>query len=60
MTGIAAPSAPFNELKLIIEPVDPNQLLRIAWRDPASHLRFRRDAAYRFAVFEFESAETFV
>jgi hypothetical protein len=48
MTGIAAPSAPFNELKLIIEPVDPKQLLRIAWRDPASHLRFRRDAAYRF------------
>lgn len=48
MTGIPSPPAYVDELKLVIEPVDPDRLLRIVGRDFVSPLRFRRDANYRF------------
>jgi hypothetical protein len=67
MTGIPPPPLNFNSLNLVTESVATRQLLRIAWRDSASHVRFRRDAAYRFnapdrsfgvlyAAFDFETA----
>jgi hypothetical protein len=48
MTGIPSPPAYIDELKLVIETVEPDRLLRIVARDRVSPLRFRRDADYRF------------
>ena len=67
MTGIPSPPRNFNSLSLVTESVEARELVRIAWRDPESHLSFRRSAAYRFdapdrsfgvlyAAFDFETA----
>jgi hypothetical protein len=48
MARIQAPPRNFDLLSLIVEDVEPGALVRLAWRDPASHCRFRREARYRF------------
>ena len=48
MARIQAPPRNFQLLPLIAEDVEPSALVRMAWRDPASHCRFRREARYRF------------
>jgi hypothetical protein len=48
MARIQAPPRNFQLLPLIAETVEPSALVRMAWRDPASHCRFRRKARYRF------------
>jgi RES domain len=48
MAGIQAPPRSFQLLPLIAETVEPATLVRMAWRDPASHCRFAREARYRF------------
>jgi hypothetical protein len=48
MARIQAPPRNFDLLSLITEEVEPCALVRIAWRDPATHCRFRREARYRF------------
>jgi hypothetical protein len=48
MARIQAPPRNFHLLSLIVEDIDPTALLRIAWKDPASHCHFGRKARYRF------------
>jgi hypothetical protein len=48
MARIQAPPRNFNLLQLITEAVEPSALVRMAWRDPATHCRFGREARYRF------------
>jgi hypothetical protein len=48
MARIQAPPRNFQLLSLITEDVEPGALVRMAWRDPASHCRFSRKARYRF------------
>jgi nicotinamidase-related amidase len=48
MARIQAPPRNFQLLSLITEEVEPVALVRMAWHDPASHCRCRRDAMYRF------------
>jgi hypothetical protein len=48
MARIQAPPRNFHLLSLMVEDVDPTALVRMAWRDPASHCRFGRKALYRF------------
>ena len=48
MARIQAPPRNFQLLSLIVEDVEPAALVRMAWRNPASHCRFERKARYRF------------
>jgi hypothetical protein len=48
MARIQAPPRNFDLLPLIAEDVEPGALVRMAWRDPATHCRFSREARYRF------------
>jgi hypothetical protein len=48
MARIQAPPRNFDLLPLIAEDVEPSTLVRMAWQDPATHCRFRREARYRF------------
>jgi hypothetical protein len=48
MARIQAPPRNFQLLSLIVEEVEPGALVRMAWREPASHCRFMREARYRF------------
>ena len=48
MARLQAPPRNFHLLSLIVEDVEPAALVRMAWRNPASHCRFGRKARYRF------------
>lgn len=48
MSPLHVPRADFASFDLIVEPIHPDSLLRLATSDPDSHLQFRRNAWFRF------------